>query len=525
VSITRRLRRTVWLLLIALAPMSAGAQDLRIALDNYPSSIDPLFNNLVVNNIVRAHVFDRLLHVDTHSRLVPDLAEAWQPLSDTEWEFRLRAGVVFHDGTPLSPDDVALSIDRADKVPNSPSSFAMCTADITGVEITGPLTLRLHTKEPDGYLPRNLSAIAIMARHAAAGRATHDFNTGTAAIGTGPYRFVSWDPSGPVVLRRNEHYWARLPDWTNVTLLPITVPAPREVALLTNEVDVIQTVPPVDVQRLGSEHGVRLVRDVPIGAAILSMDQFRDSPPFVTDSAGRPLERNPFKDRRVRLALSRAIDRNALVSRILADIAVPAGQMVPEGSFGFSPRVQIERYDPALARALLAEAGYPDGFRVTLHANGDTGISGMVAQAIAQMLSRVGVRVSVETPPASVFFARLRRGEFALAFSAWLSNEMSYALKGPLATVDPVRGWGSWNHGQYSNPAMDALLVRAQGTLDDTARAAILAEASETAMADVGVIPLYHQVPLWGMRKGLTLDTSASAPSLAASIHPARPDE
>ena len=157
-AIVRRLSCTVWLLFIALAPLSAGAQDLRIALDNYPSSIDPLFNNLVVNNLVRAHIFDRLLHVDSKSRLVPDLAEAWHPLSDTEWEFRLRSGVVFHDGTPLTSDDVAFSIDRADKVPNSPSSFAMFTADIMGVEITGPL----GSHETKQYDPVPIAAVPVL---------------------------------------------------------------------------------------------------------------------------------------------------------------------------------------------------------------------------------------------------------------------------------------------------------------------------------------------------------------------------
>lgn len=511
-------------LLVAVHP--AAAQELRIGLSAEPSSIDPLFFTFAPNNLVRTHIFDQLVRFDGHGQLLPGLAESWKPIDDTTWEFRLRPGVTFHDGSTLTPDDVVFSIDRADKVPNSPGSFAVYTKAISGVEITGPLTLRVHTRAPDAYVPRNLGNIAIQALHAAERRKSEDFNSGAAAIGTGPYRFVEWRPGTQVVLSRNEMYWGVKPDWAKVTLRPLTTNAAREVALMTGEADVIQAVPPQDAERLAAETGLRIVRDLPFGVMLLALDQFRDNPPLVFDADGKPMERNPFKDRRVRLAFSKAINRDAIVQRIMGGAATPAGQMLPDGYFGGSARLKPEVFDPDGARTLLAQAGYPHGFRVTLHGPNDRFPNdAATAQAVAQMLSRVGVKTEVVVLPSSVFYPRLSRSEFSFALFGWLSSEMLFALKGPLATVDPVRGWGAVNRSGYSNPHLDALLDRAQTTFEDTSRAALLAEASEVAMADVAAIPLYHAMPLWGMRKTLMLDTKFRAHSLAANIHTAKPGE
>ena len=511
------------LLALALWMHPASGQDLRIGLNFNINSIDPLFFNSVPNNLVRAHIYDQLVHIDGRGNLMPGLAESWAPIDDTTWEFRLREGVTFHDGTALTADDVAFSIDRADKVPNSSSSFAIFTRAITGVEVIGKLTLRIHTSETDAYVPRDLASIAIQARHAAAGRTTAEFNTGVAAIGTGPFRFVEWRPGAQITLTRNDAYWDREPDWARLTLRPLTTDATREVALMTGEVDCIQNVPSQDAERLAGEPGLRIVRDLPYGVIFLAMDQLQDNSPFVLEAGGGPMDRNPLKDQRVRLALSKAINRDAIVHRIMTDAAVPAGQMLPDGFFGVSTRIGPERFDPDGARLLLAQAGLPNGFRITLHGLSETRAD--VAQALAQMLSRIGVKTEVVAMPTSVFFTKSSRHEFSLALYASNSSEMQGALRGTLATNDPARGWGTFNYGGYSNPWLDTLLGRARMTADDTKRGGLLTEASETAMADVGAIPLYHPMPIWGMRKSLMLDASSRAHSLAANIHPVKQGE
>ncbi len=194
----------------------AHAQELRIALAAEPTSIDPLYHTLNPNNQVARHIFDRLVHQDARQRLVPGLSLSWKPIDETTWEFKLRPGVGFHDGAPLTAEDIIFSIDRADKVPNSPASFAIYTKAVKGIEVVDVLTLHIKTGTPYPLLPSDLSTIAIQEKRAVEGKGTEDFNRGTAAIGTGPYKFVEWVPGNRLVLERNDKYWGSKPDWAKV---------------------------------------------------------------------------------------------------------------------------------------------------------------------------------------------------------------------------------------------------------------------------------------------------------------------
>jgi len=515
----RRLLGVVLVMLLAVRP--ATAQDLKLGMSAAPTTIDPLLFAFVPNNQVKAHIFDTLLYYN-HGNIGPRLAESWIHADDTTWDFRLRAGVKFHDNSDLTAEDVAFSIDRADKVPNSPaSSFAQFTRGIAGVEITGPLTFRVHTKAPDAYLPYNLTNISIQAKPAVAGRKSEDFNSGIAAIGTGAYRFVSWSPGLPVVLARNDTYWGPAPDWANVTIRPISDQAAREIALMTGEVDFIESVPPQDAEKLTENTNLRVMHDLPNGVILLQLDQSRDGLPSAFDNDGKPMESNPFKEKRVRLALSKAINREAIVRQIVAGSGIPASQLMPDGNFGVSTRLKPEAFDPGGARALLAQAGFPAGFRVTLYALNDRYAGDAAgAQAIAQMLTRVGVKTEVVALPGAVFFPKFTRSELPFNLSGWFAGETFLSLRAPLGTADPARGWGAINRGRYSNPELDAVLGRIQTTFDDDKRERLLAEASEVAMADVGAIPVYYPLPILGMRRTLTFDVALAAHSIAGNIHP-----
>ena len=250
----------------------------------------------------------------------------------------------------------------------------------------------------------------------------------------------------------------------------------------------------------------------------LHLDSNREQPPFVTDKAGKPLAKNPMKDVRVRRAMSRAINRPAIVDRIMSGAAIPAGQLLPEGFFGVSPNLKPDPFDPAGARKLLAEAGYPDGFRVTLHSPNDRYVNDeQIAQAVAQMLTQAGIDTRVEAMPSATFFTRATKLEFSLMLVGWGSGtgETSSPLRSLLATYDRDKGTGAANRGRYSNPKMDALVAQALVTVDDQKRAKLLAEACEVSMNDVGIIPLHYQVSFWGMRKGLTYVPRADEYTLA----------
>jgi peptide/nickel transport system substrate-binding protein len=215
--------------------------------------------------------------------------------------------------------------------------------------------------------------------------------------------------------------------------------------------------------------------------------------------------RNAERDRRVRLALSKLIDREALVDRVLFGAAEPAGQLVPHGLFGHAPDMEAPAYDPEGARRLLAEAGYPDGFRLTIHGPNNRYINdGPVTLTVAQMLARGGIDVRVHLMPANVFFQRAGNQEFSFFLVGYgsSSGDAFRGLRAVLATWDPAEGMGANNRGRYSNPLFDSLIRRALVEMDDDAREALTQEAARVAFGDVAVIPLYFQHNMWATRPG-----------------------
>jgi len=503
----------------------AVAQELKIALAAEPTSIDPLYHTLNPNNQVARHIFDRLVHQDARQRLVPGLALSWKPVDEATWEFKLRPGVTFQDGAPLTPEDIIFSIDRADKVPNSPASFAIYTKAVKAIQVIDPLTLHIKTGTPYPLLPNDLSTIAIQEKHAVEGKGTEDFNKGSAAIGSGPYKFVEWVPGNRLVLARNDSYWGPKPDWATVTMRPIPNNAARVAALLAGDVDFIENVPTADLAKLKSNPAMRVVETVSNRVIYLHMDSNRDQSPFVFDNDGKPLSQNPLKDRRVRLAISKAINRQAIVERVMEGAAIPAGQLLPDGFFGVSPNLKPMAYDPEGAKKLLADAGYANGFRLTLHSPNDRYVNDeKVAQAVAQMLSRIGIKTDVQAMPQAVYFTRASKLEFSFMLLGWGADtgEPSSPLKSLLATNNPAKGMGTANRGRYSNPKLDALLEQALATVDDEKRAGLLAQATEAGIEDAGIIPLHYEVTLWGMRGDLTFEGNTNQYTQAFDIHPVK---
>lgn len=500
----------------------AVAQDLTIGLGANVSAIDPHFHNTSPNNGIAVQIFDRLVHQDEKQRLVPGLATEWRAIDDTTWEFKLRRGVKFHDGSDFDAQDVLASFRRAPSVPNSPSSFGTYTRPIEKVEAADPYTVRFTTKGTYPLLPNDVSAINIISdRHEKA--STADFNAGTAAIGTGPFKYVSWVPGDRLVLARNDSYWGGPAHWRNVTMRLITNDASRVAALLAGDVQIIEIVPTSDVKRLAADPNVTLFRTVSNRILFLNLDQGRDTTPFATDKSGAPLAKNPLKDVRVRRAISKAINRQALVERMQEGQAIPAGGLIPDGFFGSNPALKPEGFDPDGARKLLAEAGYPNGFALTLHGPNDRYVNDeKVIQAIAQMLSRVGIDAKVETMPWSVYTPRASKPEFSVTLFGWGSatGEASSPLRALLATYDREKGMGASNRGRYSNPGFDAVLGKALSTVADPAREKFLRDAMALAVQDVGVVPLYFQVNVWGARKGLGYTPRADDQTWAINVRP-----
>jgi peptide/nickel transport system substrate-binding protein len=523
----RLLAATLLAVTLPAVTLPAGAphaQSLTLALASTPTAVDPHFHNLVPNNAIAAHVFDKLVHQDERQQLVPGLAESWRALSDTVWEFRLRAGVTFHDGAPLVAEDVAASLRRVPAVPNSPGPFTQFTRGIASVEVVDARTLRITTRGPQPLLPTDLSVINIIPRRLEAAT-TADFRAGTAMVGTGPFRFESFVPGDRVVLTRNDNYWGGAAHWQRVTLRIIPNDSARAAALLAGDVDAVDAVPITQLEALKRRPDLRLFRATSNRVMFLSFDTFRETTPHATQRGGASMP-NPLRDSRVRAAISRAINRPAIVDRLMEGEAIAAGGLLAEGFFGASPRLVPEAFDLEGARRLLREAGLPNGFALTIHGPNDRFPNDeKILQAVAQMLQRAGIETRAEALP---FNTILSQGgppnhAYSTMLLGWGSNtgEASSPLRALLATMDRDRGMGVGNRGRYSNPALDAVIQQALSTVDDQARSALLQQASEMAMADHALVPILYQVNIWATRGGIAYTPRADEWTLARFFTPA----
>ncbi len=474
-----------------------------------PSALDPHFAISTPNQMVSLHLFDALLLRDEEMNLIPGLATDWERIDARTWEFRLRQGVRFHDGRPFTAADVAFTVERVPMVPHSPASFAGAVAEIETTEIVDEHTIRFRTREPFPMFINDIARLYIVSHEVAADATTQDFNAGRAAVGTGPYRLIDYAPGEFLRLERNKDYWGRLPDIEQLTLRIITNDAARVAALLSGSVDMIDIVPPADRERLADDPRVRLSEITSARVIYLGLDHYHAVSPHIRDRdgrRGRPLAANPLKDWRVRKALSLLIDREALVDRVMHGAGEPAGQLVPSGLFGHDPSVLPDPHDPDLARQLLAEAGFPDGFRLTVHGPNNRYINdAQVLLTVAQMLARGGLDMDVQLMPANVFFQRAGRQEFSVFLLGYgsSSGDAFRGLRALLASWHPPDGMGASNRGRYSNPELDAL-IRALLIADgDEERERLIHEASRLGFGDYAVIPLFFQTNMWATRPGL----------------------
>ncbi|WP_419899272.1 ABC transporter substrate-binding protein [Roseomonas sp. USHLN139] len=510
---------------LAAFPRLARANGvLQIGMAGAFTTIDPHFFHATPNHTVAMHMFERLVDRAPDGTLIPGLAESWTLLDSTVWEFRLRPRVTFHDGGAFTADDVAFTFDRAPKVPNSPGGFGTFLRAVARLEIVDPLTIRVHTHQPAPDLPANLTYIGIVSRRVGEGASTADYNGGKAAIGTGPYRFVSFTPGSRVELARFDGWWGAKQPWETVTLRLLSNPAARSAALLSGDVQVIESPSVSDLPRLRETPQVSVASVPGIRCMYLVPDFSREGEsPFVLGQDGKPLAKNPFRDRRVREALSLAIQRSALAERVMLNTAVATNQWMPEGSYSHAPKIRVPEVDANRAKALLAEAGFPEGFRLTLHTPNDRYPNdSRLAQAVAQMWTRIGVQTTVEALPWSSFFGRGNRQEFAMALWGWGSPtfEAGYMLTNCMATQDRARNRGAYNYGLYSNPALDTAIFAAVEEMDAAKRETLLVAAAEQAMAEVPIIPILMLENLWAARQGFRLQPRRDERTLAMDIAP-----
>ncbi|RPJ48418.1 MAG: ABC transporter substrate-binding protein [Betaproteobacteria bacterium] len=516
------LLRTAFVFLVTIAGAAAAA--LRIGLSGEVTSLDPHFLAAQPNLTVARHVFESLTDIDPQTKLIPGLAERWRAIDATTWEFNLRRGVKFHDGSAFTAEDAAHSIRRPLAIKGSPGGFASYVRAVASTTVVDAHTLRVKTKYPYGALPEELNSILIVSKKHAQHAGPEDFDAGRAMVGTGPYKFVRYQRGDRLELARHDQWWGQRTAWDRVTLRIMPADPSRTAALLAGELDVIEHVPSADIKNLNKNNKLRVMQTTSWRTILLHLDQYRRQPPGVTDGSGKALANNPFMDVRVRRAMSKAINRAAIADRVMEGLAVPAANIVSPGVFGHNPALKAEPYDPEGAKRLLAEAGYANGFRVTLAGPNNRYINDeQVLQTVAQLLTRVGIVTRVDAAPMSAFLGRVRKEDTSFALLGWGSFAADLALRSLVAAPDPEKGYGAWNWGRSSNPKVDALIERALASVDRPQREALAREANTLAMNDLAVIPLHHQVVSWAMRTGLSYTPRTDEFTFAHHVTPRVP--
>jgi peptide/nickel transport system substrate-binding protein len=523
----------------AQAQAPAAGSTLKIGLSSEPTSMDPHYHQATPNDAMTSHMFETLVGQNAKMDLIPRLATAWKSVDDTTWEFTLRDGAKFSNGQPFTAQDVIFTFCRVMNNEQSiGGSYPAIVQKFANVEARDGNKLVIKTHKPYPLLPNDLTRTGMLW----SGIVEHgpitfdlknkcgvtgpwptvaDFNNGRDVIGTGPYTLKSYVKGTGIELTRNDAYWGDKPAWQTVKLIPVPAAGPRLTGLLAGDFDLIENPAARDVKRISETPGFGHVITPSVRVVYFQFDVARSPSPTVKAADGK----NPLQDVRVRRAISMAIDRKTIAARIMDGAATPANQFLPDGMFGTLPHPPELKYDPEGAKKLLADAGYPNGFELAISSTNDRYINdAQISQAVAQYLSRVGIKTTVDAMTRSVYFPKRAKREFSFAMGGWSSEtgEASSFLQYWVTRFDKEHGLGTSNYGGYDNPEFDAVFKRALVTVDPAEREKLLQQSLTLALADLPSIPLHFESSIWAFKKGLVYEGRADQYTLAMSAKPAK---
>lgn len=522
--------RSLAFVLLAASALAgpAFAQTLTIGVRGGPDSIDPHFTATGTHAEALKHIYDTLVWSGDGLELEPRLAESWKAIDTSTWEFKLRKGVKFHDGSDFTAEDVKFSIERIPVVAG-PNPTTIYVRSVKETKIIDPHTIHIVTNGPAPTLPNDFIRLFIVSAKAAAGltkeSANEAFNSGKAAVGTGPYKYVSWQPKGDLVLDRNDAYWGPKEPWAKHIRKEIANDAARVAQLKAGQLDLITRVPATDVAALKRDPKLNVQTVDTVYVFNMEIDM-RAEVKDTTAKDGSALAKNPFLDLRVREAIDLAIDRKALAEVAMEGLGKEVNQMVTSSIFGFNKALPPREYNPAKAKELLAAAGYPNGFKTKLSFTkdrlpGDT----QVGTSIAQMLAAIGIDATPNAQPAAVFFPARTRGEFSMSMSGWgtLTGEANYTLSSLAHSNDKDKKMGAFNVLGYKNEEMDKLLEAAAVELDEAKRRKFLEDANALVLKDRQRLPIVAVGSAWAMQKAkVTITPRVDEDTLAMNIKPAK---
>ena len=483
---------------VALGAGAAAAQDkdLTIGLTSDAVHLDPQAGEELSSNIMYYHLYDPLVRRNAALEFGPGLAESWELKDDTTWVFHLRDGVLFHDGSTLKASDVVFTMERL-----KGSLMANLGANITGATAVDDRTVEITTPFPYAALPNDLAAVLILSE--AHVKAVGDDALDLRPMGTGPYKLGEWIKEDHITLEANPDYYLGAPKIAEVTFRPITNPATRTAALLTGEVDVVQDLAVRDVERVRREAGFEVFTRPSLLNLVLALDVREESPTIEGP--------NPMVDRRVRQAIAQAIDVDTLSTVVMNGLSTPSAQYVPESHIGYVEGMdfhQMYPFDVDAAEALMEEAGYGDGFAMTLDATNNRYVNdAQIAQALASMLAKIDIDLKLNLMPKSNFFGYIRvpSDQSSFIMSGWdvPSGDAGSMYGVMFYSRDKKEGYGQVNRGSYSNPAVDDLIDEADSTAKVEERDGYLQDVTKILLDDIPMIPVHYEQDVYGARDGV----------------------
>ncbi len=489
--------------ILAAAALPAAAAELRFATTSDPTTLDPNAGNSAPVYSLLINVYEGLMRRGRDMSLEPSLATSWEPIGEGEgWRFTLREGVKFQGGEDFTADDVIFSYARASAPEADTASWF---AGVTAVTKVDDFTVDIMTATPNPVFPESIANWMMMDEGwttdndaALPNIAQGNFAT-LNANGTGPYRITGRQPGLQTTLEAFDGWWDDdIGNVTSATYQPVQNSATAVAALLTGELDLIEPVPVQDADRVDAAPGVDVIRG--IEARVIMLGFPHDADTLITGGE------NPFRDVRVRQAVSHAINIPAILQTVMRGSAEQATQLIGPGLRGYSEEIAPGTYDPDLSRELLAEAGYPDGFAFSFKCTNDRYLNDeAVCTAINSMLAQVGLKPVFESIPVANYWTTLQAEDHDMFLLGWSPGtfDAEHPFRFLVATPNEETKLGSWNFGGYSNARIDELLPMIQAELDDKVRQGFIDETNTIMAEEQAYVPLYIQPLIWGVKEGM----------------------
>jgi peptide/nickel transport system substrate-binding protein len=499
----------VLLLSLALAAAPAYAASLKWAAQNDILTLDPHSQNHATTNSILQHTYEGLTRYTKDYKIEPCLATSWKQISDTHWQFNLRKGVKFHDGSPFTADDVVFSFGR---IQQKQGTMQIYVTGVKEVKKIDDHTVDFILAGPVPILLRNIVDFRIMSKgwaekHRAENVQDYAKKEETYSSrntnGTGPYLIKSWEPDKQIVMTHHKGWWGKLDgNVTDVVYNPIKSDQTRVAALLSGDIDIVTELPAQDIERLRKDPKLKVLDGHEVRTIFIGMDQHNDELQYASVKG-----KNPFKDVRVRRALNMAVDREAIKRVTMRNLSIPAGIMVAPGVHGHAKDIDVvQKYDPAGAKKLLAEAGYPDGFEFTLDCPNNRYVNDeRICQSLIGMWAKAGLRVKLNSMPFANFIPKILNFDSSAYMLGWgvATFDALYTLQS-LVRTKTTGADGNFNLGRISDPKLDNTIDAIKIATYPAARDALLREGLVRTRDEAYYVPLHHQLRPWAMKKNVS---------------------